>query len=121
MYVQSVFTKRDLNSHMKRTAGWIVTYEVSNESHLTCLHILRYSTVKLGLNFLGLCLPMYMYWNNPVLLALHRIFGRWTDGGVHRVWWIQDGATAHRRIIVYDRSDVIFPGHVVGLGHADPD
>ena len=56
MYSISVFTKRDLNSHMKRTAGWIVTYEVSNESHLTCLHILRYSTVKLGIAFLRIVL-----------------------------------------------------------------
>ena len=57
----------DSNSHMKQTAGWvltagrILTYEVSNESvgHLTCLcEIWSYfdkATVNLGVAFLGWC------------------------------------------------------------------
>ena len=46
------------------------------------------------------------------------IFERRTDGGVRRAWWIQYDAPAHHRIIVRDRSHALFPGHVVGLGHA---
>ena len=45
-----------------------------------------------------------------MLLALHRIFGRRVDGWVRRAWWIQDGAPAHRRIIVHACLHAIFCG-----------
>ena len=52
--------------------------------------------------------------NNQVVPELHRLYGRTRVGDVPRIWWVQDGAPAHRR----DRLDVLFRNYVVGLGHA---
>ena len=56
--------------------------------------------------------------NNKVVSELHILYGRTRVGGVPRIWWAQDGAPAHRRIIVRDRLYVLFRSHVVMLGHA---
>lgn len=56
--------------------------------------------------------------NTQVIPELHRIYGRMANGGVQRAWWFQDGAPAHRRIIVRDRLRALFHDRVVGLGHA---
>ena len=56
--------------------------------------------------------------NTHVVPELHRIFGRMANGGIRRAWWFQDGAPAHRRIIVRDRLRHLFNNRVVGIGHA---
>ena len=52
--------------------------------------------------------------NNQVVPELHRLYGRTRVGDVPRIWWVQDGAPAHRR----DRLDVLFLTMLFGLGHA---
>ena len=64
-----------------------------------------------GLNYLDMI-------NTHVVPELHRIFGRMANGGIRRAWWFQDGAPAHRRIIVRDRLRHLFNNRVVGIGHA---
>lgn len=55
--------------------------------------------------------------NNDVAPVLDDIDVRDANGHYVRLWWFQDGAPAHRRIIVRDRLQELFGGRVVGLGH----
>ncbi len=56
--------------------------------------------------------------NGTLEPELARIFGRQNNGAIARAWFIQDGAPAHRGIMVRDRLQELFPNRVVGLGHA---
>ena len=48
---------------------------------------------------------------------LRRIFGQQRNGAIRRAWFIQDGAPAHRRILVRNRLQELFPNRVIALGH----
>ncbi len=58
--------------------------------------------------------------NKQVLPALWRMghFGPNRNGRFQRLWWIQDGAPSHRRIIVTERLEQPFGEQVVALNHA---
>ena len=53
----------------------------------------------------------------PVLRRMGR-FGPNRNGRFERLWWIQDGAPQHRRIIVTERLRQLFGERVVALNHA---
>ena len=55
--------------------------------------------------------------NNTLEPELRRIFGQQRNGAIRRAWFIQDGAPAHRRVIVHNRLQELFPNRVIGLGH----
>ncbi len=40
------------------------------------------------------------------------------NGSIRHVWFFQDGAPCHRAQRVHQRLETLFPGRVVGLGHA---
>ena len=54
---------------------------------------------------------------NDILPVLYQKYGQLNGGGVPRKWWFQDGAPAHRRVLVRDRLQQIFPNRVCGMGH----
>ena len=51
--------------------------------------------------------------NNFVLPQLLRVY----NGDIERIWWAQDGATAHRTRAVRDRLIELFRRNVISLGH----
>jgi hypothetical protein len=55
--------------------------------------------------------------NQFVVPGLIASYGQRQNGSIPRVWWIQDGAPAHRAAIVRNRLQQLFPNRVVGLGH----
>lgn len=55
--------------------------------------------------------------NQYVLPQLQARYGQFANGAVRRLWWVQDGAPAHRAIVVRRRLQQLFPNRVVGLGH----
>ena len=55
--------------------------------------------------------------NQQVVPQLHQRYGRQRNGAIRRKWRFQDGAPAHRIVIVRDRLQELFPNRVVGLGH----
>ena len=58
--------------------------------------------------------------NEQVVPALRRMgrLGPNRNGRFQRLWWIQDGAPQHRRIIVTERLRQLFGERVVALNHA---
>lgn len=58
--------------------------------------------------------------NEQVIPALRRMrrFGPNRNGRFRRLWWIQDGAPPHRRIIVSERLQQLFGERIVALNHA---
>lgn len=59
--------------------------------------------------------------DEQVFLALRRMgrrFGPNRNGRFQRLWWIQDCAPPHRRIIVTERLQQLFGERVVALNHA---
>ena len=44
-------------------------------------------------------------------------FRRQANGQFRHLWWVQDGAPAHRRIIVRDRLRDLFGNRVIALNH----
>jgi hypothetical protein len=54
--------------------------------------------------------------NQYVVPALAR-YGLGRNGAIPRLWWIQDGAPAHRAIVVRQRLQQLFPNRIVALGH----
>ena len=56
--------------------------------------------------------------NRYVVPQLVRRYGRRQNGSIPLKWWIQDGAPAHRSIVVRNRLQGLFQNRVVGLGHA---
>lgn len=56
--------------------------------------------------------------NDVVVPFLIQHYGQQRNGAIPRLWWMQDGAPAHRLIRVRDRLHELFPRRVVGLGHA---
>ncbi len=55
--------------------------------------------------------------NNDIVPELHQRYGTIRNGAIPRKWWVQDGGPAHRRILVRDRLQQLFPNCVCGLGH----
>ena len=55
--------------------------------------------------------------NEEIVPELEREFHRDADGTFPRIWWIQDGAPAHRRLIVRERLRQLFQDRVVALNH----
>jgi len=53
-----------------------------------------------------------------VVPKLVRRYGQGNHGSIPRLWWMQDGAPAHRAIVVRQRLQQLFPRRVVGIGHA---
>ena len=55
--------------------------------------------------------------NQQVVPALRRMrpFGSNRDGWFQGLWWVQGGASAHRRQIVSERLKELFGEHIVGL------
>lgn len=55
--------------------------------------------------------------NNNVVPQLQQHFQRQIDGTFRNLWWVQDGAPAHRLIAVRDRLRELFGQRVVALYH----
>ena len=47
-------------------------------------------------------------------------YGQGQNGAIPRLWWMEDGATAHYSLIVRQRLHQLFHNRVVGRGHAVP-
>ena len=56
--------------------------------------------------------------NNFVVPLRMAKYGQRRNGSIPRKYWFQDGAPAHRSIIVRNQLHVLFPQRVVSLGHA---
>ena len=56
--------------------------------------------------------------NQFVVPQLTRQFGQRRNGSIPRLWWMQDGAPAHRSRVVSDRLQDLFPNRVVSLNNA---
>ena len=54
--------------------------------------------------------------NNNVVPILSQHYEVQANGAFRRVWWAQDGAPAHRRIIVRDRLQELFRNRVIAFG-----
>ena len=51
--------------------------------------------------------------NDKIIPELRRIYG----DQFGRIWWFQDGAPAHRPLIVRERIHELFGDHIVALNH----
>ena len=58
--------------------------------------------------------------NEEIVPQLHEHFQQQQRGAFRRLWWVQDGAPAHRRIIVRDRLQELFNHRVIALNR-DPE
>jgi hypothetical protein len=54
--------------------------------------------------------------NNNVVPIWSQHYEVQANGAFRRVWWAQDGAPAHRRIIVRDRLQELFRNRVIAFG-----
>ena len=52
--------------------------------------------------------------NDEIIPELRRING---DQFGRRIWWLQDGAPAHRPLIIRERLHELFGDHIVALNH----
>ena len=52
--------------------------------------------------------------NDEIIPELRRIYG---DQFGRRIWWFQDGAPAHRPLIVRERLHELFGDHIVALNY----
>ena len=55
--------------------------------------------------------------NNDVVPQLQQHFQRQIEGVFRNLWWVQDGAPAHRLIAVRDRLRELFGHRVIALNH----
>ncbi len=55
--------------------------------------------------------------NTDIVPELHQSYGTLRNRAIPRKWWVQDGATAHRRILVCDCLQQLFPNSVCGLSY----
>ena len=55
--------------------------------------------------------------DEEIVPRLEREYQRDADGAFHRLWWIQDGAPAHRRLIVRERLQRLFQDKIVAMNH----
>ena len=55
--------------------------------------------------------------NEEAVPHLQEHFDQQQRGAFRRLWWVQDGAPAHRRIIVRDRLRELFNHRVIALNH----
>lgn len=56
--------------------------------------------------------------NQHLQPELRRIFQQQRNGAIRRAWFLQDGAPAHRSVMVRNRLQELFPNRIIGLGHA---
>ena len=59
----------------------------------------------------------YLNMLNNVVPILSQHYEIQDNGAFQRAWWAQDGAPAHRRIIVRDRPQELFRNRVIAFGH----
>ena len=52
--------------------------------------------------------------NDEIIPELSRIYG---DQFGRRIWWLQNGARAHRPLIIRERLHELFGDHIVALNH----
>ncbi len=55
--------------------------------------------------------------NNDVIPQLEHHFERQIQGTFRNLWWVQDGAPAHRLIAVWERLRELFGQRVIALHH----
>ena len=55
--------------------------------------------------------------NDHIVPGLRRSFQQQQNGAFRRVWYLQDGAPAHRALPVRNRLQELFGNRVVGMGH----
>ncbi len=55
--------------------------------------------------------------NNDVTPNLVVRYDQQRNGAIPHLWWMQDGAPAHRARAVHDQLQGLFPRRVAGLGH----
>ena len=55
--------------------------------------------------------------NDHIVPGLRRSFQQQQNGAFRRVWYMQDGAPAHRALPVRNRLQELFGNRVVGMGH----
>ena len=58
--------------------------------------------------------------NNDVVPQLQQHFQRQIEGAFRNLWWVKDGAPAHRLIAVRDRLTELFRHHVIGMATKIP-
>ena len=92
-----------------RNAARDFVHDISND--------MRKVNVWVGLAGDNIILGPIFLINQQVVPQLHQRYGRLQNGAIRRKWWFQDGAPAHRSVIVRNRLQELFPNRVVGLGH----
>ena len=55
--------------------------------------------------------------NEDIVPELDQHFVRQRDGSFERVWWVQDGAPPHRRLVVRERLHELFNNRVIAMNH----